>query len=74
MERFKKVKQLFCKHKYDRVGWVEKDENGKEIYWRSFREEYDEYMNVRYAVREYVCLKCGKKIWVDARCDPYSEF
>ena len=65
MKKF--LKQLFCKHKY------EKSDDGKEIYWRSFCEEYDEQRNERYAVREYMCLKCGKKIWVDGRCDPYSE-
>lgn len=72
MKKF--LKQLFCKHRYERLGWTERSDDGKEIYFRSFREEYDEQRNERYAVRQYQCLKCGKKIWVDGRCDPYSKF
>ena len=72
MKRF--FKQLFCRHKYERMGWVEKSDDGKEVYFREFREEYDEKRNERYAMRHYMCLKCGKKIWVDGRCDLYSEF
>ena len=49
-------KKLFCKHNYQKIAW---------------REEYDEYRNVRYAERLYQCNKCGTQIWVDGRCDPY---
>ena len=49
-------KRLFCKHDYEKIGWMQ---------------EYDERRNERYAARLYQCNKCGKKIWVDGRYDPY---
>lgn len=49
-------KRLFCKHEYEKIAWLE---------------EYDKCRNERYPARLYKCNKCGKKIWVDGRCDPY---
>lgn len=53
------LRRLFCKHNYKKIAWCE---------------EYDSCRNERYSVRQYLCVKCGKKIWVDGRCDPYSKF
>ena len=50
------LKQLFCKHDYQKIAWYE---------------DYDKHRNERYPVRLYQCNKCGKKIWVDGRYDPY---
>ena len=49
-------KRLFCKHNYKKIAW---------------QEEYDQVYNERYAERLYECSKCGKRIWVDGRYDPY---
>lgn len=35
--------------------------------YRGFRVADDEYRNMRYSERKYICKKCGKEIWVDAR-------
>ena len=50
------LKHLFCKHIYTKIAWCE---------------EYDDYRNIRYAMRLYKCDKCGKELWVDGRYDPY---
>lgn len=50
------LKQLFCKHNYQKIDWYE---------------EYDEQRNERYAVRIYQCSKCSKKILIDARYNFY---
>lgn len=47
-------RQVFCKHDYEKIG---------------FRQEIDELHNIRYALRNYRCNKCGKSIWVDGRYD-----
>jgi DNA-directed RNA polymerase subunit RPC12/RpoP len=52
-------KKLFCKHDYWKTGWDE---------------EYDEVHNERYTIRYYTCQKCGKKIVVDGRYDPYVRW
>ena len=51
-------KQLFCKHDYKKTGWDEC---------------YDEKRNERYTIRYYTCQKCGKRIVVDGRYDPYAR-
>ena len=50
------LKKIFCRHDYEKISWYE---------------EYDNFRNERYAMRQYKCNKCGKKIWVDGRYDPY---
>lgn len=52
----KNIKKLFCKHDYKKLAW---------------REKYDQVYNERYSERLYNCSKCGKRIWVDGRYDPY---
>lgn len=47
-------KQLFCKHDYEQTSWYD---------------EYDKNYNLRYSVRMYRCVKCGKQIQVDGRFD-----
>lgn len=32
----------------------------------------EEENNVRYSLRLYRCIECGKYIWVDGRRDPYE--
>lgn len=49
-------KRLFCKHDYRKVGWDE---------------AMDYKHNERYTIRYYTCKRCGKKITVDGRYDPY---
>lgn len=49
-----RLKQLFCNHRYKKVGWYQ---------------EIDKHRNIRYAVRIYECTRCGKKIEVDGRID-----
>ena len=46
------IKHLFCKHKW--------------VYLRWFQ-AYDKHRNTRYSVKEYICIKCGKKKEVDGR-------
>jgi len=47
-------KRLFCKHDYYKADW---------------EQCYDEFRNMRYSRRLYICIKCGKSIWVDGRYD-----
>ena len=49
-----RLKQIFCKHKYEQI---------------SYQEKLDTYKNERYSLRLYKCQKCGKEIWVDGRTD-----
>ena len=47
-----------CPHKFKKI---------------SFREELDEYRNMRYSVRKYRCIHCQKCEEVDTRYgDPYE--
>lgn len=46
------IKHLFCKHKWVYLRWFE---------------AYDKHRNTRYSVKEYICVKCGKKKAVDGR-------
>ena len=50
------LKKLFCRHDYRKIGW---------------EEAMDYRRNERYTIRTYACDKCGKKILVDGRYDPY---
>lgn len=50
------LKKLFCRHDYHKVDW---------------EMAMDYRRNEVYSVRTYVCSKCGKKILVDGRYDPY---
>lgn len=36
-----------------------------------FKQEIEN--NIRYALRNYNCTKCGKSIWVDGRYDKYEK-
>lgn len=59
MPDIKKIlKQLFCKHNFNMIAW---------------REENDRHCTTRWSMRTYVCEKCGKKIEVDGRFDPYFK-
>ena len=51
-------RKLFCNHRYVKV---------------RYRQEMDYQKNIRYALRQYTCVKCGKTIFVDSRCDPYTK-
>lgn len=51
-------KKLFCKHNYERISW-----------WT----DYDSNQNVVCSMRTYECTRCGKKISVDGRRDPYCN-
>jgi len=51
-------KRLFCKHDYWKMNW---------------EECMDYRRQERYTLRYYTCLKCGKKIIVDGRYDPYAR-
>lgn len=70
----KLFKRLFCKHNYERVEYIEFFGDGKEARWYGFKEEFDPVHVEKYDVREYQCSKCGKRIWVDSRYNPYSEY
>ena len=52
------LKKIFCIHKLEKI---------------SFKECLDEKKNVRYSVRLYKCVKCGKEKFVDGRYDPYEK-
>lgn len=52
------MKKLFCKHKYEQL---------------SYYEEFDRFSNVRYSMRLYECINCGKRKAVDGRKDNYGK-
>lgn len=52
------IKKLFCKHEYEQL---------------SYYEEFDRFSNVRYSVRLYECIKCGKRKQVDGRKDKHGK-
>ena len=51
-------KKLFCKHDYEKISWYE---------------DYDKNCNMIYSIRMYRCIKCGKRIQVDGRRDPFDN-
>ena len=50
--------KMFCKHDYEEIFYYE---------------EYNKAINLRFSSRIYQCTKCGKKIEVDGRHDPYAN-
>lgn len=54
MDIRKKLRQLFCRHEWKKIG---------------FFEGLDEARNVRYSVRRYECRKCGRISHQDGRRD-----
>ena len=52
------LKKMFCKHGYELISWYE---------------EFDKCCNIRYSVRTYRCIKCGKRKEVDGRKDNYGK-
>lgn len=52
------VKETFCLHAHlVKVDWYEVE---------------GRYQKVRYTMRLYECCKCGKRMWVDSRHDPFQ--
>ena len=60
IDQLKKIiKETFCLHTHlKKVEWYEVE---------------GRYQNVRYTMRLYECSKCGKRIWVDGRHDPFQS-
>lgn len=48
------LKRLFCKHLWVKIAW---------------HEEFDRVRNMRYSMRTYMCVECGKFKTVDGRND-----
>lgn len=52
------IRNLFCWHYFQ---------------YHGFKVADDEYRNIRYSKRKYICKKCGKEIWVDGRADRINK-